>query len=130
MECIERGYSLFRKHRGKLYLCPLFKGCKGSLSKFGDEYFIEIKKYLPHREKLKTYIHELLHLGLEYKELQENGFRKGPPIGLEEAIDELSEVILNTKSELVRCLRFDVERAIISKSHIVRVGDSLIDYFS
>jgi len=115
------GYSLFRKHKGRILLLNLpnnkRKVIYGVLSRLDAKYIIEINKNISNEEKLKTYIHELLHLGLEYKELQKHGFSKGPRSGLEVEIEKLTEVIFQMQSGLVRQLRFDLERALLSKNH-------------
>ena len=46
-----------------------------------------------------------------------DGPLKGPRIGLERDIDELTKIILQMQPLLSRQLRFDLERALLSRNH-------------
>lgn len=123
------GHSIFRKHNGRIIFTefPRYKGktIYGGLVRIGSEYIIDINKHVSWNQRVKTYLHELLHLGLEYPHLEEDIFSRGSRPGLENTIkngkvvlgeiDSLVEVILKTQPRLVRYLRFDLERAYLSK---------------
>jgi predicted metallopeptidase len=118
---IYHGYSLFRKHRGRIIFRKFsrFKGktIYGALCRIEDDYVVEINSHVSWNQRLKTYVHELLHLGLEYDGLDRNWFSRCPKKGLEEDIEKLVDIIIEMQPKLVRHLRFDLERIYLSKRH-------------
>ena len=118
---IYEGYYYFKKNGGKIIKAGI--RAKGILSTLSDisskSYIIQVKQDDPLEEQVKTVLHELAHLGLEGKNLDDfdSDFTKNMALGklsqkqkikmkeLENKIDILTEDFYNRNPPLISYIR-------------------------
>ena len=104
------GYAIFRKHKGIIgERQEPFRGYHGSLASCGDKMFILLNKDDSQNQKIKTIVHELLHIGYEYGTKEWNivpGFPLPYKITKKEAIEiveKLERLIEEETEKVLQC---------------------------
>ena len=109
---IYKGYHHFRKHNGQITKGFFRESPGGWLAKLLNNFSIMVKEDDPLEVQVRTVIHELAHLGLEYEELTDLQ-KTGHPTrsdaelepGLIEKIERATEQFYNRNPSLVQYLR-------------------------
>ncbi len=107
---IYRGYAIFRRHKGVIAECQEeFEGYHGNLVRCGDRMFIFLNENDSQNEKIKTVVHELLHIGYEYGTKEWHiilGLPLPYKITKEEAIEvleKLERLVIEETKKVLQC---------------------------